>query len=124
MTTRYFGAPIPRNEDRRLLTGKALFVDDVELPGMLHAALLRSPLAHARIRKVDVSAALARAGVIAAYTARARLLDPRTGLSIGSVDSGRGNGSSPIFGPTMSMHLRSPGRTCTTLPSTSSMGWK
>jgi CO/xanthine dehydrogenase Mo-binding subunit len=39
MTTRYFGAAIPRNEDRRLLTGEALFVDDVELPGMLHAAL-------------------------------------------------------------------------------------
>ncbi len=69
MTTRYFGAPIPRNEDQRLLTGRALFVDDVELPGMLHAALLRSPVAHARIRKVDVSAALQRNGVMAAYTA-------------------------------------------------------
>ena len=69
MTTRYFGAPIPRNEDQRLLTGRALFVDDVELPGMLHAALLRSPVAHARIRKVDVSAALQRNGVVAAYTA-------------------------------------------------------
>src|SRR5258708_10369116 len=69
MTTRYFGAPIPRNEDQRLLTGKALFVDDVELPGLLHAALLRSPLAHARIRKIEVSAALERDGVVAAYTA-------------------------------------------------------
>jgi carbon-monoxide dehydrogenase large subunit len=69
MTTRYFGAPIPRNEDQRLLTGRALFVDDVELPGMLHAALLRSPVAHACIRKVDVSAALQRNGVVAAYTA-------------------------------------------------------
>src|SRR5260221_10955717 len=69
MTTRYFGAPIKRNEDQRLLTGRALFVDDVELPGLLHAALLRSPLAHARIRKVDVSAALERPGVVAAYTA-------------------------------------------------------
>src|SRR5882672_11368503 len=69
MTTRYFGAPIKRNEDQRLLTGRALFVDDVELPGLLHAALLRSPLAHARIRKVGVSAALKRDGVVAAYTA-------------------------------------------------------
>src|SRR5262245_64207023 len=69
MATRYFGAPIKRNEDRRLLTGAALFVDDVELPGMLHAALVRSPLAHARIRRVDVSGALRRDGVIAAYTA-------------------------------------------------------
>ena len=46
MTTRFFGAPIKRNEDRKLLTGQALFVDDVELPGMLHAAFLRSQVAH------------------------------------------------------------------------------
>ncbi len=69
MTTRYFGAPVPRNEDRRLLTGQALFVDDVELPGMLHAAVLRSQVAHARIRTIDVSAALRRKGVVAVYTA-------------------------------------------------------
>ncbi|HKP30698.1 MAG TPA: xanthine dehydrogenase family protein molybdopterin-binding subunit, partial [Gemmatimonadales bacterium] len=63
------GAPIPRNEDFRLLTGRALFVDDVELEGMLHVAFLRSPYAHARIRSIDVSAALAREGVVAVYTA-------------------------------------------------------
>ena len=69
MTTRYLGAPIPRNEDGRLLTGKALFVDDVELPGMLHAAFLRSPLAHARIGRIDPSKARQREGVVAIYTA-------------------------------------------------------
>jgi len=69
MTTRYFGEPIKRNEDRRLLTGQALFVDDVELPGLLHVALLRSQVAHARIKSIDVSAALARKGVVAVYTA-------------------------------------------------------
>src|SRR5260370_13437397 len=69
MTTRYFGAPIPRNEDQRLLTGQALFVDDVELPGLLHAALLRSNVAHARIAHIDITPALRRAGVIAVYTA-------------------------------------------------------
>ena len=69
MATRYFGAPIKRNEDPRLLTGQALFVDDVELPGMLHAAFLRSPYAHARIKRIDVSQALARKGVVAVYTA-------------------------------------------------------
>src|SRR5271166_869255 len=69
MATRYFGEPIKRNEDRRLLTGQALFVDDVELPGMLHAAFLRSNLAHARIAHIDVTAALGRTGVIAVYTA-------------------------------------------------------
>ena len=51
MTTRNFGAPITRNEDARLLSGQALFVDDVELPGMLHAAFLRSNVAHARLAR-------------------------------------------------------------------------
>ncbi len=69
MTTRSFGAPITRNEDGRLLSGQALFVDDVELPGMLHAAFLRSNVAHARIRSIDVAAARARPGVVAVYTA-------------------------------------------------------
>lgn len=69
MTTRYFGARVQRNEDARLLTGRALFVDDVELPGMLHAAFLRSPHAHARIRAIDASAARARDGVAAVYVA-------------------------------------------------------
>ena len=69
MTTRYFGAPIARNEDRRLLTGQALFIDDVELPGLLHAAFLRSQIAHGRLRHVDVSAARRREGVVAVYTA-------------------------------------------------------
>ncbi len=69
MSTRTFGEPIRRNEDRRLLTGRALFIDDVELPGMLHAAFLRSQVAHARILKIDVSQALRRPGVVAAYVA-------------------------------------------------------
>ena len=69
MATRYFGARIKRNEDRRLLTGSALFVDDVELPEMLHAAFVRSPHAHARIQNLDVSAARCLDGVVAVYTA-------------------------------------------------------
>ena len=67
--TRYFGARIKRNEDPRLLTGHALFVDDVDLPGMAHAAFVRSPHAHARILGVDTSAAVDMEGVIAVYTA-------------------------------------------------------
>jgi carbon-monoxide dehydrogenase large subunit len=69
MATRYFGERIKRNEDPRLLTGQGLYVDDVELPKMLHAAFLRSPYAHARIQRIDVSQALQRAGVVAVYTA-------------------------------------------------------
>ena len=68
MATRYFGEPITRNEDQRLLTGQALFIDDVELPGMLSAAFLRSNLAHARIVRIDTTAALRRPGVVAIYT--------------------------------------------------------
>jgi carbon-monoxide dehydrogenase large subunit len=70
MATQYFGQRIKRSEDPRLLTGQALFVDDVNLPGMLHVAFLRSPYAHARIRRVDCSRALARTGVVAAYSAQ------------------------------------------------------
>ncbi len=62
-------APPRRSEDPRLLTGRALFVDDVHLEGMLHVAFLRSDFAHGRIVSVDVSAALDRPGVVAAYTA-------------------------------------------------------
>jgi aerobic carbon-monoxide dehydrogenase large subunit len=69
MATRYFGERIKRNEDPRLLTGQALYVDDVDLPSMLHAAFLRSPYAHARINSVDVAQALLREGVVAIYTA-------------------------------------------------------
>jgi carbon-monoxide dehydrogenase large subunit len=70
MTTSYVGQRITRNEDPRLLTGQALFVDDVDLPGMLHAAFLRSYYAHARINSIDVSAARNRPGVVAVYTAQ------------------------------------------------------
>ena len=69
MATRYFGKRIKRNEDARLLTGQALFVDDVNLPGMLYAAYYRSPYAHARIVDIDVSRAKEREGVVAVYTA-------------------------------------------------------
>ena len=69
MTRRYVGERVKRNEDHRLLTGHALFVDDVQLPGMLHAAFLRSDHAHALLRGVDASAALERPGVVAVYTA-------------------------------------------------------
>ena len=69
MATQYFGERIKRNEDPRLLTGQALFVDDVNLPGMLHVAFLRSPYAHARLAAIDASRARLRAGVLAVYTA-------------------------------------------------------
>ena len=69
MSMRVFGQRIKRNEDPRLLTGRALFTDDVQLPGMLHAAFVRSPYAHARIVSVDTSAAREMPGVAAVYAA-------------------------------------------------------
>jgi carbon-monoxide dehydrogenase large subunit len=66
---KYVGQRIKRTEDPRLLTGQALFVDDVQIPGMLHAAFLRSDYAHARLLSIDVSAARERPGVVAVYTA-------------------------------------------------------
>src|ERR1700738_3796646 len=69
MSTRTFGEPIKRNEDRRLLTGQALFIDDVELPGMLHAAFLRSQVAHGRVLKIDVWRSRPRPRWVAAYIA-------------------------------------------------------
>ena len=65
---RYTGASIKRSEDPRILTGRGRYVGDVKLPGMLHAAFVRSPLAHARVLAVDVSAAQALPGVVAVLT--------------------------------------------------------
>jgi carbon-monoxide dehydrogenase large subunit len=65
---RFVGASVPRREDRRLLTGRGQFVDDVQLPGMLHVAFVRSPLARARIRSVGVAAAQELGGVVAVFT--------------------------------------------------------
>ena len=68
MTSQAVGERIKRNEDPRLLTGRALFVDDISLPGMLHVAFVRSPYAHALIKKVDVSEAARAPGVEAVFT--------------------------------------------------------
>jgi len=65
---RYTGASIKRSEDPRILTGRGRYVDDIKLPGMLHAAFVRSPLAHGRVLAVDVSAAQALPGVVAVLT--------------------------------------------------------
>jgi aerobic carbon-monoxide dehydrogenase large subunit len=68
MAERYTGASIKRSEDPRILTGAGRYVDDIKLPGMLHAAFVRSPLAHASVLSVDVSAARALPGVVAVLT--------------------------------------------------------
>lgn len=65
---RWTGQPARRVEDAALLSGAAKFVDDLRLPGTLHLVVVRSPVAHARLERVEVSAALAAPGVRAAVT--------------------------------------------------------
>jgi carbon-monoxide dehydrogenase large subunit len=64
----WFGASIKRKEDPAFLTGRGRYVDDIALPGMLHAAVLRSPHGHAAIRGIDKRAALSLPGVHAVFT--------------------------------------------------------
>lgn len=64
------GKPIRRKEDAHLLHGQTNWTDNIQLPGTVHMAILRSPMAHAKITKLDVSGALKQPGVVAAYGAK------------------------------------------------------
>jgi carbon-monoxide dehydrogenase large subunit len=65
---KFIGQPVRRREDPRLITGTGTYVDDVKLPGMLHAALMRSPHPHAKITSIDLSAARKHPGVVCALS--------------------------------------------------------
>src|SRR5207249_5305856 len=69
-TNRYIGSPVERIEDLRFLRGRGRFVGDLKRENMLHAAILRSPVAHGLVTAVDTSAALGIAGVRAVITAK------------------------------------------------------
>src|SRR5918912_1276501 len=64
----WVGKSVARREDPRILAGRGTYVDDVRLPGMLHASVLRSPHAHARITRIDTSEARRVPGVVAVLT--------------------------------------------------------
>jgi carbon-monoxide dehydrogenase large subunit len=68
MGAKYFGAAVRRREDPRFLRGEGRYLDDIALPRMLHAAFLRSPHAHARLRRLRVEAARALPGVAGVFT--------------------------------------------------------
>ena len=68
-TTRWIGRPIRRREDPRFLRGQAHYLDDIILPEMTHMAVVRSPVAHALIKKIDLSAARRHSGVLAVVAA-------------------------------------------------------
>jgi carbon-monoxide dehydrogenase large subunit len=67
-TARLLGASIKRREDPRFITGKGNYTDDLKLPGLTYAVFVRSPHAHARIRKIDTAGAKAHPGVVAVFT--------------------------------------------------------
>src|SRR5947208_5278460 len=67
---RLFGKSIKRREDPRFITGKGNYTDDLKLAGMTYAAFVRSPHAHAKIRKIDVAKATAHPGVVAIFTGK------------------------------------------------------
>ncbi|HUP87422.1 MAG TPA: xanthine dehydrogenase family protein molybdopterin-binding subunit [Acidimicrobiales bacterium] len=67
LAQRFVGESVKRSEDKRILTGTGNYVDDVQLPGMLHAAFLRSPLAHGTITSIDIREAEQLPGVVAVY---------------------------------------------------------
>jgi len=70
MSNKYIGQSVKRVEDKRFITGQGRYTDDIVLPRMVHAYILRSPYAHARIKSIDTSEALAMKGVVAIYTGK------------------------------------------------------
>lgn len=68
--SKVYGLPIKRKEDPKLITGNGYFTDDIKLPGMLHAGLLRSPHAHAKIKHIDTQVAFEHPGVVAIFTGK------------------------------------------------------
>jgi carbon-monoxide dehydrogenase large subunit len=79
----YIGKPMKRVEDPRFIQGKGKYVANLQIPGMLHAAIVRSPHAHAKINSIDTSAALAMPGVVGVYTGADLAADGVGGLPCG-----------------------------------------
>jgi carbon-monoxide dehydrogenase large subunit len=93
----WLGARARRVEDRSLLTGTAVFVDDIHLPGMVHAVLLRSPHPHAYLRAIDTSAAVRSRGVHAVFTQQDIDRLGFTDLPVIWVRAGQKNLSNPLL---------------------------
>src|SRR5712691_1488288 len=77
------GTPVRRREDYRFLTGQGTYTDDINRPGQLHAFILRSPHAHARLKGIDTAAAAGAAGVVAIFTGKDLAADNIGGLPCG-----------------------------------------
>ncbi|NJD29158.1 MAG: hypothetical protein FIA92_12790, partial [Chloroflexi bacterium] len=68
MATELVGTPVKRVEDRRPFSGMGRYLDEIAMPGMVHMAIVRSPYAHANIKKVDTSIARSMPGVVDVLT--------------------------------------------------------
>ena len=94
-----------RKEDQRLITGRTRWTDNIQLPGMLHMAMVRSPFAHAKITAIDTSAAKAAPNVVAVYSGAD--LDESIGVLINAwADHHRPGRSRPPADPGRPGHLR------------------
>jgi aerobic carbon-monoxide dehydrogenase large subunit len=91
------GAPVRRREDQRLLRGRGEYSDDINLSGQAHAAMVRSPHAHAEIRSIDVSAAMAAPGVLAVLTGADYSPDGIGDLGHGANPAGTEDWQQPAF---------------------------
>src|SRR5256886_10227808 len=72
------GASVVRKEDRRFITGKGRYVDDIKLVGLTHAQFIRSPHAHAKVKSIDSSAAMKMPGVVGVLTGQ-QIVDDKVG---------------------------------------------
>lgn len=81
--TQYIGKSIKRVEDRRFITGQGRYTDDIKMPGMTHAYILRSPYAHAKILNIDTTAAEKHPGVVAVFTGKDVAADGIVGVPCG-----------------------------------------
>src|SRR6202789_2855424 len=78
MGVKGIGASVVRKEDRRFITGKGRYVDDIKLQGMTYAHFIRSPHAHAKVKSIDSSAAMKMPGVVAVLTGQ-EIVDDKVG---------------------------------------------
>ena len=83
MSATGIGAPVRRKEDQRFITGKGQYTDDINRPGQTYAVFVRSPHAHANIKRIDTSAALKSPGCVAVYTGAEIAADKVGGLICG-----------------------------------------
>src|SRR5260370_8947793 len=96
--TNGIGQPVRRKEDFRLLTGRGRFADDVDLPDLAHAVIVRSPHAHAHIGSIDKAAVPASSGVLAVLTGRDYVADGLAPIPHGAGLMGRPDVAVPVRG--------------------------